>query len=576
MAKGFIPLKRLVKTDLRILEPTQIEASFQYRMVVKGEDEKVAYPASYSIESYFLFPQQMKVSPSTYPLEYFYRDLKSFLNFRIPKLTFKEIMGYVDDPDRSPLLKIREHISHGIDSPEERTFIIQEAQIFACSFYTFITRKSRKIVTGLARFEEDGSSTNRMAKLIEESFQKVNVIFLEWQKVLQEAEVVLPTIKRELREVDEYVVNNIHDFLLKAQKSLDMHTSAQTREWRGIVRARLRALRIYSGQNAYLWIDDKSDELALEAYLHRRGFLKRQVWSALYLNTRTKSLFKLQRQAGAMVAAGVAGFWAALANLLLGFTSGSSARGASVGQWGFSTFIVITALTFAYILKDRIKELGRTYFKGSMFRDLPDSSSKIVYRPSGDASKALEIGFHEEKVEFVEVEDLPEKVQGIIEKMAPERLNAESLTVIHYRKRIGLDGEKIQELKRKIRALYTFFRLNVTSFIAPLDLPFEEIAVSTSRLGATVRQVPKVYYLDLILHITTLVAEEQKSEFEYYRLVLDKRGVKRIQKLSIEEPKPEGSAIPHPMEIVSQANPDQGGDDENDLDEERDVIHWLA
>jgi hypothetical protein len=570
MGKPFVPVKRLVKTELRILDPTQMEASFQYRMVVRGEDEEVAYPHSYQIDSYFLFPLQMKITPATYPLEYFYRDVKSFLNFRIPKLTFKEIMGFVNDSERSPLLKIREHIGRNDPSPEEQTFVIQEAQIFACSFYTFIIRKSRKVTAGLSRFGEGDEEANKTKKLIEESFEKVNVIFQEWQKVLQTAETAFPMIKSELREVDEYILNNIHDFLLKSQKAFDTHGGTHTREWRAIVRARLRGLRILSRQNNYLWIDDKSEEIELETYLHRRGFLKRRVWSALYLNTRTKSLFKIQRQAGAMVAAGIAGFWAAFANILLGFSGFYSSSNA--GTWGISTFIVITALTFAYILKDRIKELGRGYFKGSVFRDLPDSSSKIIYRPSGEASKSLEIGYHEEKVEFVEIEDLPKDIGKLIEKMAPERLNAEALSIIHYRKRVGLQGEKIRVLKRKIRALYTFFRLNVTSFLAPLDLPFEELAVSTSRLHATVRQIPKVYYLDLVLHIKTTVEDDTRSEFEYYRMVLDKRGIKRIQKL----PLPEEFGGPAPSSPEANQNIDIIRDEEPgvtpEIDEEREVL----
>jgi hypothetical protein len=510
-----------------------MEASFQYRMVVKGEDDKLAYPHTYEVESYFLFPLQMKITPATYPLEYFYRDVKSFLNFRIPKLTFKEIMGLTEDSERSPLLKIKEHVARNSQTLSEQQLIVQEAQIFACSYFTFILRKSRKVMAGLARFGEGDEEAEKTRKLIKESFEKVNVIYKEWQKVLQLAEAGFPMIGHDLREVDEYILNNIHDFLLKAQKSFDLHGGAQTKEWRAIVRARLRALRIYSRQNGFQWIDDKSDEIELETYLHRRGFLKRRVWSALYLNTRTKSLFKIQRQAGAMVAAGIAGFWAALAQLLIG-VSGAFSRDSSAG-WGVSTFIVITALTFAYILKDRIKELGRGYFKGSVFRDLPDSSSKIVYRPSGENSRPLAIGYHEEKVEFVEVDELPKDVKALLEKMAPERLNADALSIIHYRKRMGIQGEKIQDMKRKIRALYTFFRLNVANMLAPLDLPYEELAVSTTRLQATTRQVPKVYYVDLVLHVTMRFEDQKRSEFEYYRIVIDKRGIKRIAKLPLPE-----------------------------------------
>ncbi len=529
MGKPFVPLKRLVKTEVRILDPTQMEASFQYRMMVKGEDASFAYPHSYQVESYFLFPLQMKITRSTYPLEYFYRDVKSFLNFRIPKLTFKEIMGLTEDTERSPLLKIREHVARNNPTPEEQNFIVQEAQIFACSYFTFIVRKTRKIAAGLSKYGEGDGEAEKTRKLIDDSFAKVNAVYKEWQKVLHMTDAVFPMLREDLREVDEYIVNNLHDFLLKAQKSFDANAGTYTKEWRSIVRSKLRALRIYSKQKNYQWIDDKSDERELETYLHRRGFLKRRVWSALYLNTRTKSLFKIQSQAGAMVAAGIAGFWAAFAQLLVGFT-GTFQNNQGAG-WGLSTFIVITALTFAYILKDRIKELGRGYFKGSLFRDLPDSSSRIIYRQSGDNQNPLEIGYHEEKVEFVEIDGLPKPIKSLIESMAPERLNADALSIIHYRKRMGLQGEKIRYMKRKIRALYTFFRLNVSNMLAPLDLPYEELAVSTTRLQATTRQVPKVYYVDLVMQITMKVEAEEKSEYEYFRMVLDKRGIKRIDKL---------------------------------------------
>ena len=100
-----LSIKRLVKTDIRIVEPMQIEASFEHRLMVK-DGPQVIYPKRYKVESYFVFPPQMKVNKNTYPLESFYRDLKSYFNFRIPKLSYKEMMGLSDDSERSPLKKI--------------------------------------------------------------------------------------------------------------------------------------------------------------------------------------------------------------------------------------------------------------------------------------------------------------------------------------------------------------------------------------------------------------------------------------------------------------------------------------
>lgn len=534
MSKPLGPMKRLVKTELRITEPTQMEASFQYRLMVKGEGDDVIYPRRYQIESYFIFPHQMKISPSSYPLEFFYRDVKSYLNFRIPKLTFKEIMGYVESAERSPLLKIRTVLGEGeaAHGASRRKFLEQEAKIFACSFHTFIMRKSKKIMASLASFEDSESWNVKARSVLERALVKINVIFQEWQKVLLETEAALPEMKAELRKIDEYLVCNIHDFLLKIQKRLDGTNASFAKDFRFMIRVRLRALRIYSRQQNYPWVDDSSDELALESYLHHRGYLKRRVWSALYLDTRTKPLFGIQRQMGAMVAAGIAGAWAALANIFLVFRGAAS--GSSI-QLSLSTFILITTLSFAYILKDRIKELGRGYFKGGLFRNLPDSSSKVIYDASGEQGGQLEVGVHEEKVAYMEMEKLPRDVQSMIQRIAPERMDGEHQAVICYRKRLSLEGEKFRVLKRKIRAIYTFFRLNVTSFLAPLDYPLEEIPLSTSRMHATARQVAKVYHIDLLLRLTASVEGEKKTSLDYYRMVVTKAGIKRIEKLSPDE-----------------------------------------
>jgi hypothetical protein len=158
-----LSIKRLVKTDIRIVEPMQMEASFEHRLMVKqGQD--VVYPKRYKVESYFVFPPQMKVNKSTYRVENFYRDMKSFFNFRIPKLSYKEMMGLTDDPERSPLRKILAEISDESRpfNTQRQSFIEDEARIFACSFFTFLKRKVKRmqtILNELSRMNPCGCST---------------------------------------------------------------------------------------------------------------------------------------------------------------------------------------------------------------------------------------------------------------------------------------------------------------------------------------------------------------------------------------------------------------------------------
>ena len=101
---GLLSLNRLVKTELRIIEDLQFEASFSYKIGQKSEDAYIE-AGTYEASSYFYFPPQMRVSSSNYPIENFYRDMKSYINFRIPKLSYREMMGLTNNPQRSPLQK---------------------------------------------------------------------------------------------------------------------------------------------------------------------------------------------------------------------------------------------------------------------------------------------------------------------------------------------------------------------------------------------------------------------------------------------------------------------------------------
>lgn len=533
-------INRLVKTELRIVEPMQMEASFQYRLMLKHPGQAVVYPDRYQIESYFIFPPQMRISPATYPIDSFYRDLKSFINFRIPKLSYKEIVGSVENFERSPLRKILDELESESAWAEKSRFVEQESRIFACSFYTFIQRKNKRLQKQVDRIKKINLSTpevlqasqGRLLASFEEIFRKVYDIFYEWRKILRTDAANHAEVQDTLKAIDEYIVQNLLDFTLNVDRLLYDIRLGESAEvpWKKMLRIGLRGLRIYAKRQSYQWVDEVSSELELERYFYHRGTLKRQVWSALYLDTRTKPLFKIQRQVGAMIAAGAAGAWAVFADITIRMRSGMGTQG--FDSLGFSTFLIITAFTMAYILKDRIKELGRGYFKGGLFGNLPDNSSKIIYQ-ANSRRKSLDIGTHEEKVSYFDPQALPEDLSAILKEVAHERWDQEPHAIICYRKRVDLRGKKVRSLKHKIRAIYTFFRLNVSHFLSPLDLPYEELLVSTRNLETSSRVFPKVYHIDLVIKITARVAQQEKSQFQYWRLVINKGGIKRIDEVKL-------------------------------------------
>lgn len=358
--KGLLSLNRLVKSELRVIEELQFEASFSYKIGQKSEQGYVEAD-SYQSSSYFYFPPQMRVSSSNYPIENFYRDMKSYINFRIPKLSYREMIGLTNNPQRSPLQKIRNEIRLYVDDKQKNRieFCVQEARIFGCCYFNYLNRKTKKIQRKIKIDRESDQRDDTRESInfdqIKDSLQKLEFIYRQWSEVVLLAENAnLDELVADLKIVDEYLLNLLKDFLLFL--SFSLKELALSRRMSIILRKkmkiRLRGLRILAIKNNYLWASDESSQSQLEKYQYRRGLLKRRVWSALYLDSRVKPLFALQKQVGAMVAAGMAAVWAFMAEVTI--RSHANAQGSLSFSIEASSFVLISAFALAYILKDRI------------------------------------------------------------------------------------------------------------------------------------------------------------------------------------------------------------------------------
>ena len=92
-----------------------------------------------------------------------------------------------------------------------------------------------------------------------------------------------------------------------------------------------------------------------------------------------------------MVAAGIAGFWAVLSELVI-HNSNTDFR-----SLGSSCLIIATALVLAYILKDRIKELGKNQFKRGLLGTVPYNQSSLLYNLGTSFKKPANVGTYAER-----------------------------------------------------------------------------------------------------------------------------------------------------------------------------------
>jgi len=526
-----------IQSKVKIHDRTQLETIFTYSF---DAGSAKADPC-YSVDAYMFFPQQIGINPITYDRSKFYANMRALIRFREPKLSYVDLMGEVRDDDvfGSPVRIIESSIKE-LSNPGgtySSAFAIDEVRLFGCSYVSYYWRRIKRKTLMIKRAKSSDEIENAMSeakKTLDKGRRLIKVCRELLGQALEIESDKAKQLQKELELVNEYCSYCYRDGLLKVLVGLERHKDKP--ECQALifkVNAQLRLERWYARKAGFFWVSDNSSKLLLEEYMYRRGSLKRRIWSVLYLNLRPDAFFKLQQQFGYMVAAGVAAGWALFATLLI--WNYSSFRGFNVFEALSTTSIAFITLSFvlSYVLKDRIKEIGRTKFEQGIFRRRPDITSNIYFSDTYDHQ--VKLGILSETVNFLKRDQLPNDVQAL--RLAHTGfdvdLNEQSTEVLKYSKQTVLHRSAMKKLHYPVRSVNDIIRLNIESFLSRLDAPLHLGFVADSDHGGLEVMMPKVYYVDLILkyRLDQINKKERAISHEYFRLVLDKRGLSRIEQI---------------------------------------------
>lgn len=538
-----------IKSSIAVHDRTQLETVFDYPLLPLKQFKR--QNQRYQVEAYIFFPRQMGITTNSYPKERFYSDLRPLIRLREPRLTYEQLIGVDSSDARSPvkiLTRYLQETGEGKASFPERE-VIDEARIFACALAGYylrrVERRAKQLRKSVKKFANDSTDSN-LADLehacldTADFLDRIHAIMSTWHRLLEHAakgdNAGTNRVHRELKVVDEYCTYRIRDGLTKLSKTLsNLQRKGDIPQLDGLQRklgALARFDHWYSVKKSYGWITRASDELTVERYVFRRGVLKRRVWQVLYLDVRTRPLFAFQQQLGAMVAAGLAAFFAVSMEILIRIKAASQAS-SPFNSLGSGTLVIVVALILAYVLKDRIKELGRSYFRSSLMRSVPDNSERILYSNSDGQKWGL--GSISEYTRFIAPKKLPDEIRDLHKKFDPEGLESEedSGDAIHYRKVIDLNANILRSHIYPLRAVHDILRLNIEAFLGKLDDPLHGTEMLDTEGRLVEMKMPKVYHLDLILKYSQIerAIPDPCATFESIRLVINKKGLSRIERI---------------------------------------------
>ena len=145
------------------------------------------------------------------------------------------------------------------------------------------------------------------------------------------------------------------------------------------------------------------------------------------------------------------------------------------------------------------------------------------------------VGRCSESFDLLGSEDVPPELFQLRHLDHPSEAAAQGRpeTVLQYVKEVELDAEKLSETLEGVSGLNDIVRFNLGRLRRRMDAPYEtyRLVHPTNHELVSVR-CARVYHVNLILRIVSGASSEVSTELERVRVVVDQRGIKRIEHLT--------------------------------------------
>jgi hypothetical protein len=491
----------------------------------------------YEMSIFFFIPNSLNVNKQTYSEKEFFGDMTTYLRFKTPQMALAGLLH--EDNVLSPfflidqnLEKIRngyteEKLANKINKGKEKTGPLEAAK--ALISYELRVLGSIVKVTLRDQFEyyfQEGMKEDQHEKVFSQLKAYLKEIELLQQKMVSLkddiAHVQIPhAIRESLSFVDDYIGRQIEERLTK---SISLFRSMETfqkicfEDISTRIKTELER-RTKTNSRFSLQKDSSAQKRADFSYWER--ILKKYVQSVLYLDIRAKDQTSGALDVLFSFAAGAAMF----VSILLGFFV--------VDQLQDNVYAYITALTVAYMLKDRLKELIRNASLKIVQKYFPDKRYGIY-----DIQQGVKIGTGKESVRFISWKDIPPEIINIRESSNRASIEREGKpeNVIRYVKNVRLFPEKIKEYHARHGDLNAIMRFNVQHLLQYTDDPIqmEELWDPASKILSTI-PCEKYYHLNLIFRVQTPASQslQNKTYYKRIRVILNQQGIQKVEELPV-------------------------------------------
>lgn len=502
----------IIQQAIKSHDKYQIEIKLDYELL----DDKETH---YRIYTYIFVPHSLDINQDSYQKKDFYRDVQNYIRLKTPVLGLDDF-GKLPT---SPLVNIQQMIkTNGWNHDNQlQAQIISNLKMLSAMLKSSLREHFNLIHKRISEAPKSAKIHQIIHNLIEEFVGGTSHFTSEYRTLF--AAFNLPSVTEEVFRA--YSLTDESISLLIEEASIEMYQIVETHlksEKRQLLLAQLQARvksetkhRLARGYTSILAMDEEN-----ETYIFRASVLKKYAASVLHLSTAVSREGRGMEHFLFSIAAGIS---MVIATTIAFFFQ---------QQFGNFTFPFFVALVVGYMFKDRVKELGREIFASKLRDRIYDRRIEINSR---DGKHKL--GVLREKMEFVKEENIPNPVLRARNKdpfIELENENEGEL-IIRYTKDIVLFADAFKKLKDEmpgITGLNDIIRYDIRQYLTKMAAPIQERPHLINGELQTIH-CHKVYHLNFVSRYRSLHPQKEKLH-KRMRLVLDQKGIKRIEDIAVE------------------------------------------
>lgn len=485
----------MIKSKIEIHDKFSVVINVTYDKVFKKKRSK------YTTITYLFFADSLNINNKTYPATKFYNDVRLSLKYDPPKYNLKDINIEKNSLVKNLIINTARLIKK--KSAKDYITIKDQVKMFAATVSSLLSEEADILI------KRKELSTNDINIFLE----RINQILLEFREgvVLEiKASSIKEKNKNDVFYADEHLSNVVELQLMKLFNHLQKY-KFENKTLDKIV-ALINSEQKYKKQKGYDSPKDK--RVNPEEMLFKRNQLKKNIESVFFLKQDIRKDGAVFEQTLLALAAGLA----------MIFSTGIAFYYQKL--YGNFTMPFFVALVVGYMLKDRIKGLVGMLFTSK--------SNNLFYNYKIKVTNSLgkKVGLIKENFVFIPLKKLESKITKYREIDLILKSDTELLYehVIQYKKKIVIYPKRFgNDLPdEKIVGLTDITRLNFHRFIQYMDDPTKEYILI--KKGEVYNKVAnKIYHINIIQKYYT----EEGVEFNRYRVIMNRNGIKRIEKISL-------------------------------------------